>query len=210
MTSLARYSTSCPFLHRTSTATLRSLATTPAANGAVSSLTKAAVDGCPVMGPALVQKISARSYASVAGQKEVEEMHKVNAFSVPRRRIGRLTSWCSKRTCPLLLILPLATRPSALMQRPLPKLLPSLRPRLKPNRRRFDLEVESLLLRPQPRLVPDSATNGSTRPSWTRSTRTRATDISTTSTVLPQSSPLRIPPIQRTKSMFGVQTITSV
>ncbi|KAJ9112816.1 mitochondrial 5-aminolevulinate synthase [Naganishia adeliensis] len=76
MTSLARYSTSCPFLHRTSTATLRSLATTPAANGAVSSLTKAAVDGCPVMGPALVQKISARSYASVAGQKEVEEMHK--------------------------------------------------------------------------------------------------------------------------------------
>jgi hypothetical protein len=79
MTSLARYSTSCPFLHRTSTATLRSLATTPASHGAISSLTKAAVDGCPVMGPALIQKISARSYASVAGQKEVEEMHKVNS-----------------------------------------------------------------------------------------------------------------------------------
>ncbi|KAJ9127475.1 mitochondrial 5-aminolevulinate synthase [Naganishia onofrii] len=77
MTSLARYSTSCPFLHKTSTATLRALASTPAANGGtVSSLTKAAVDGCPVMGPALIQKISARSYASVAGQKEVEEMHK--------------------------------------------------------------------------------------------------------------------------------------
>lgn len=85
MTSMARYSTNCPFLHRTSTATLRSLASTPNPLAPqFSNLASKAVGSCPVMGPEVAKKmggISVRGMASVAGPKEVREMHKV---SVPR------------------------------------------------------------------------------------------------------------------------------
>jgi 5-aminolevulinate synthase len=81
MTSMARYSTNCPFLHRTSTATLRSLASTPNPLAPqVSNLASRAVGSCPVMGPEVAKKmrgISVRGMASVAGPKEVREMHKV-------------------------------------------------------------------------------------------------------------------------------------
>ncbi|KAG7528174.1 hypothetical protein FFLO_06367 [Filobasidium floriforme] len=80
MTSMARYSTNCPFLHRTSTATLRSLASTPNPLAPqFSNLASKAVGSCPVMGPEVAKKmggISVRGMASVAGPKEVREMHK--------------------------------------------------------------------------------------------------------------------------------------
>lgn len=77
MTSMARYSTNCPFLHRTSTATLRSLASTPsAASPHVSNLASKAIGVCPVMGPQIVNNMQSRGMAHVAGPKDVQEMHK--------------------------------------------------------------------------------------------------------------------------------------
>lgn len=94
-TSLSRYSLSCPYLHKTSTATLRTLATsavvsstTASNNGNGNGLVKVAMDGCPVMGPRLLSALGLtggvkaegqkRGYAAVAGRKEVEEIHKVS------------------------------------------------------------------------------------------------------------------------------------
>lgn len=94
MTSMARYSTNCPFLHRTSTATLRSLASTPNPLAPqVSNLATKAVDACPIMGPEVARKLGGvRGMASVAGPKEVREMHKVSrearAAAADRDRAG--------------------------------------------------------------------------------------------------------------------------
>lgn len=79
MTSMARYSTNCPFLHRTSTATLRTLAATPSTLAPnVSNLASKAVDACPIMGPTVARKIQVRGMASVAGPKDLQQMHKVS------------------------------------------------------------------------------------------------------------------------------------
>ncbi|WVQ98911.1 5-aminolevulinic acid synthase [Kwoniella sp. CBS 9459] len=74
VTSLLRYSGVCPFLGHSTANSLRTLASTGGSN-TVSSLTAKAMT-CPMMGPKLASISTARAYASVAGSKEVEEMHK--------------------------------------------------------------------------------------------------------------------------------------
>ncbi|EIW70032.1 hypothetical protein TREMEDRAFT_43654 [Tremella mesenterica DSM 1558] len=73
VTSLLRYSHVCPFLGHSNPNQLRALAN--GVHGNVSSLTATAFR-CPMMGPKLASMVATRSYASVAGNKEVEEMHK--------------------------------------------------------------------------------------------------------------------------------------
>ncbi|ODN98384.1 5-aminolevulinic acid synthase [Cryptococcus wingfieldii CBS 7118] len=72
VTSLLRFSGVCPFLGHSSPATLRAMANTTHTNG--SALTQSAL-GCPMMGPKLATISASRSYASVAGAKEVAQMH---------------------------------------------------------------------------------------------------------------------------------------
>lgn len=69
---LLRYSRACPFLGRSSASSLNALAQVGGSNGRVSALTVKAAE-CPMLGPQL-----ARGYASVAGNREVEEIHKVS------------------------------------------------------------------------------------------------------------------------------------
>lgn len=78
VSSLLRYAQVCPFLGASNTSTLRTLAATSVAGHAsLSNLTARAIQ-CPMMGPKLAAINQARTYASVAGRKEVEEMHKVS------------------------------------------------------------------------------------------------------------------------------------
>src|ERR1700761_6937330 len=70
LSTLARFKATCPFLARTSQASIRSLATSASKrHPAITSLTDKAT-ACPVMGPALVQRAAIlnqkASYASVA------------------------------------------------------------------------------------------------------------------------------------------------
>ncbi|WVQ69858.1 5-aminolevulinic acid synthase [Kwoniella botswanensis] len=74
VTSLLRYSGVCPFLGHSTATSLRSMASTNVSSN-VSSLTAKAMT-CPMMGPKLASISQARTYASVAGNKEVEEIHK--------------------------------------------------------------------------------------------------------------------------------------
>ncbi|WWC89778.1 5-aminolevulinic acid synthase [Kwoniella dendrophila CBS 6074] len=74
VTSLLRYSGVCPFLGHSTASSLRSMASTNV-NSNISSLTAKAMT-CPMMGPKLASISQARTYASVAGNREVEEMHK--------------------------------------------------------------------------------------------------------------------------------------
>lgn len=80
VTSLLRFSGVCPFLGHATPNSLRALATTNAATANVSNLTVSAMK-CPMMGPQLAKISHARSYASVAGNREVEEIHKVGCIS---------------------------------------------------------------------------------------------------------------------------------
>ncbi|KAL7424203.1 mitochondrial 5-aminolevulinate synthase [Cryptotrichosporon argae] len=75
VTSLLRYSSVCPFLGHSTPTTLRALAAAPAGHPAVSGLTAKAM-ACPMMGPSLAARAQARSYAAVAGNKDLEEFHK--------------------------------------------------------------------------------------------------------------------------------------
>jgi 5-aminolevulinate synthase len=76
VSSLLRYSAECPFLGHSTVNSLRTLATTGSSNASANALTNSAMR-CPMMGPQLAKLSQARSYASVAGTKEVEEIHKV-------------------------------------------------------------------------------------------------------------------------------------
>lgn len=73
--SLLRFSAVCPFLGHSTTSSLRTMASNNANN--VSQLTASALK-CPMMGPKLAAISHARTYASVAGSKEVEAIHKVS------------------------------------------------------------------------------------------------------------------------------------
>lgn len=74
---LSRFKTSCPFLGRTQTQTLRSLSSLASSRfPALSQLTESATK-CPIMGPALQMRstqVVAR-YASVAAQADVQKIH---------------------------------------------------------------------------------------------------------------------------------------
>lgn len=76
VTSLLRYSRACPFLGHSTASSLRTLASTGSSTGA-NALTAKAIE-CPMMGPRLASKSQARAYAHVAGNREVEEIHKVS------------------------------------------------------------------------------------------------------------------------------------
>lgn len=81
VSNLLRYSSVCPFLGHSTPATLRNLASVGAsATGATALTVKAAQ--CPMMGPQLMakkQRAAARGYASVAGNRDVEQIHKVSS-----------------------------------------------------------------------------------------------------------------------------------
>jgi 5-aminolevulinate synthase len=70
----------CPFLGHSTAGSLRTLATTGSTNA--SALTSTAMR-CPMMGPKLAAIAQARTYASVAGTREVEEIHKVRIPFIP-------------------------------------------------------------------------------------------------------------------------------
>lgn len=80
VTSLLRYSRACPFLGHSTASSLRTLASTGSSTGA-NALTAKAIE-CPMMGPRIASK-QARAYASVAGNREVEEIHKVSERCLP-------------------------------------------------------------------------------------------------------------------------------
>ncbi|ORY28326.1 pyridoxal phosphate-dependent transferase [Naematelia encephala] len=74
VSSLLRFSGVCPFLGHSTAGSLRTLAGT--ANQSTTSALTANAMRCPMMGPKLAAISQARSYASVAGQQEVAELHK--------------------------------------------------------------------------------------------------------------------------------------
>lgn len=72
-TSLTRYATPCPFLHRSSTRTLRTLcAATVGPNGVNGLVVRAQEGGCPVMGAEHHAAVGAvRTYASIGVNNKV-------------------------------------------------------------------------------------------------------------------------------------------
>lgn len=60
------------------------------ANSSVSDLTATAMT-CPMMGPKLASISAARTYASVAGAKEVQKLHQVSFFSSTRAAGARMS-----------------------------------------------------------------------------------------------------------------------
>ena len=80
---ISRYRNKCPFLGKVNTSQLRNLSKSlvPSQSsplGVASKLTTYATN-CPIMGPAIQYKLgksNKRNYASVAGRKEVDEIHK--------------------------------------------------------------------------------------------------------------------------------------
>lgn len=81
LSTIARFKASCPFLGRTKTSTLRTLCSSASTRyPTLSQLTERAA-GCPVMGPALVQRSAQLAqgqragYASVAGNAEMQHIH---------------------------------------------------------------------------------------------------------------------------------------
>ena len=76
LSNIAKFKSSCPYLSRTKTSTLRTLCTKASPRfPTLSKLTEKAT-GCPVMGPALELRSSqmVAGYASVAGNAEVKEI----------------------------------------------------------------------------------------------------------------------------------------
>ncbi|RDB23280.1 5-aminolevulinate synthase, mitochondrial [Hypsizygus marmoreus] len=85
LSSLTRFKASCPFLGRTKVSTLRSLSTASSPRfPSLSALTERATK-CPVMGPALNarSKEIVAGYASVAGNADVEQIHKEKGVFPP-------------------------------------------------------------------------------------------------------------------------------
>lgn len=77
LSSIAKFKTSCPYLARTKSATLRTLCTNISPRyPSLSKLTVKAT-GCPVMGPALQVRSGqmVAGYASVAGNADVQKIH---------------------------------------------------------------------------------------------------------------------------------------
>ncbi|KAK7061507.1 5-aminolevulinate synthase [Favolaschia claudopus] len=82
---LSKFASSCPFLGRTGSNTLRSLSTNASPRfPSISALTERATT-CPVMGPALNVrgKELVAGYASVAGVQDVAQIHKEQGVKVP-------------------------------------------------------------------------------------------------------------------------------
>ncbi|KAG9219227.1 hypothetical protein CCMSSC00406_0001637 [Pleurotus cornucopiae] len=85
LSSLTRFKAACPYLHRTKSSTLRTLCTSASPRfPSLSVLTEKATN-CPVMGPALTtrSKQIVAGYASVAGNADVEQIHKQKGVFPP-------------------------------------------------------------------------------------------------------------------------------
>lgn len=89
VSSLLRFSNVCPFLGHSTPASLRTLATKAGSAGNASALTATALS-CPMMGPQLAQMAGRKGYASVAGNSEVEAIHKVRSVRNLDRGSGDL------------------------------------------------------------------------------------------------------------------------
>ncbi|KAL0254109.1 5-aminolevulinic acid synthase [Cryptococcus tetragattii IND107] len=85
VTSLLRFSGVCPFLGHSTPSSLRAMANT--ANSSVSALTATAMT-CPMMGPKLASISAARTYASVAGAKEVQQLHQNKNVTIDSTATG--------------------------------------------------------------------------------------------------------------------------
>lgn len=85
LSSLARFKNACPFLGTTKTATLRALCTSSSARYPSLSLLTERATKCPVMGPALNirSKEIAAGYASIAGNEDVDKIHKAKGVTPP-------------------------------------------------------------------------------------------------------------------------------
>ncbi|KAA1466113.1 5-aminolevulinate synthase, partial [Dentipellis sp. KUC8613] len=91
LSSLARFKASCPFLGRTKTSTLRTLCTASSPRfPTLSKLTEKATE-CPVMGPALAMRSGqmVAGYASVAGNVDVNQIHKAKGVSITSDDVGK-------------------------------------------------------------------------------------------------------------------------
>ncbi|KAF9534369.1 5-aminolevulinic acid synthase [Crepidotus variabilis] len=85
LSSLARFKNACPFLGNTKSSTLRNLCTSASPRFPTLSLLTERATGCPVMGPALNvrSKEIVAGYASVAGNEEVDKIHKEKGVFPP-------------------------------------------------------------------------------------------------------------------------------
>jgi 5-aminolevulinate synthase len=78
LSSLARFKNACPFLGNTKPTTLRALCTSTSTRFPALSLLTERATNCPVMGPALYTRSReiAAGYASIAGNDDVQKIHK--------------------------------------------------------------------------------------------------------------------------------------
>ncbi|KAI0068992.1 5-aminolevulinate synthase [Artomyces pyxidatus] len=91
LSSLAKFKTSCPFLGRTKSSTLRTLCTSASSRfPTLTRLTEKATE-CPVMGPALAMRSGqmVAGYASVAGNADVNKIHQANGVVLSSDDIGK-------------------------------------------------------------------------------------------------------------------------
>ena len=85
LSSLARFANACPFLGSAKPSTLRMLCTNASPRFPSLSLLTERATNCPVMGPALNirSKDIAAGYASIAGNEDVEKIHKEQGVVPP-------------------------------------------------------------------------------------------------------------------------------
>ncbi|KAJ3867119.1 pyridoxal phosphate-dependent transferase [Lentinula novae-zelandiae] len=85
LSTLSRFKASCPFLGRTKTSTLRNLCTSTSTRFPSISLLTERATNCPVMGPALSvrSKEIVAGYASMAGNSDIEQIHKEKGVNIP-------------------------------------------------------------------------------------------------------------------------------
>ncbi|KAI0308752.1 5-aminolevulinate synthase [Amylostereum chailletii] len=91
LSSLARFSSTCPFLGRTKPASLRSLCSSASARfPSLTRLTEKATE-CPVMGPALAKRSGqmVAGYASVAANADVTKIHQDKGVSITSDDISK-------------------------------------------------------------------------------------------------------------------------
>ncbi|KAI0040704.1 5-aminolevulinate synthase [Auriscalpium vulgare] len=91
LSSLAKFTNTCPFLGRTKSSTLRTLCTSASPHfPSLTKLTEKATE-CPVMGPALAKRSGqmVAGYASVAGSVDVNKIHQDKGVVITSDDIGK-------------------------------------------------------------------------------------------------------------------------
>jgi hypothetical protein len=206
----------CPFLHKTSPATLRSLSTTAASHDvspSAGSMSNLQVLGrrCPIMGKALAVQSArignsalagafggVRAYHSRVNRAKLHTTSHKEAHVEPENVRSKQSASTPGLEC--------VTRHLRHFRG---------RERMHPNSQLTRMQALFTSHPPsplQPLLLhaPDtSITSHTTRPSWTRSTRTSRTATSTTSTASPRSSPEHTRNPTMTRLPCGAPTTTS-